>query len=255
MPLLDHLRELRSRLIRAVLAIIAGSIVGLILYNHIIEFLIKPVCNSGAHGVADGKCGALVVTGVIGPLSLQLKVALYFGLIAAAPLWLYQLWAFLAPGLHRREKRWAYMFVGIGGPLFAGGVTLAYEMLPVSVRILLGFAPGDLANQVPLDQYIDFVLRFILVFGLAFELPLVLVLMNMAGLVTSKQIRGWWRGMVLGIAVFAAVATPTPDPFSMLALCSPMWLLYVSAILVTSVLDKRKRKAERVAAGNGEDLP
>jgi len=255
MPLIEHIRELRTRLIRAVIAIVLGSIVSFIFYQDIIEFLIQPVCDSGVKGVAGGKCGALVVTGVIGPISLQLKVALYGGLITTAPIWLYQLWAFLAPGLHRREKRWAYVFVGVGGPLFAGGATLAYFMLPVSVRILLGFAPGDLANQVPLNEYIDFVLRFILVFGLAFELPLVLVLMNMAGLVTSKQIRSWWRQMILGLAVFAAIATPTPDPFSMLALLTPMCLLYGGAIIATAILDKRRRTAERIAAGNGEDLP
>ena len=165
MPLLEHLRELRSRLIRAVIAMVLGSIVCFIFYENIIEALIEPVCDSGAKGVAAGDCGALVVTGVVGPLSLQLKVALYGGLIATAPLWLYQLWAFLAPGLHRREKKWAYLFVGFGAPLFAVGATLAYIMLPVAVRILLGFAPGDLANQVPLNEYIDFVLRFMIVFG------------------------------------------------------------------------------------------
>ena len=151
MPLLDHLRELRSRLIRAVIAMVLGSIVCFIFYEPLIEALITPVCDSGAKGVAEGECGALVVTGVIGPLSLQLKVALYGGLIATSPLWLYQLWAFLAPGLHRREKKWAYIFVAFGGPLFAAGATLAYIMLPVAVRILLGFAPGDIGNLVPVS--------------------------------------------------------------------------------------------------------
>lgn len=258
MPLLEHLRELRSRLIRAVFAMVLGSIVAFIFYDEIIDVLIEPVCNSGVRGVADGRCGALVVTGVVGPLSLQLKVALYGGLVMAAPFWLWQLWAFLAPGLHRREKRWAYMFVGVGGPLFAAGAFLAYVMLPVAIRILLGFAPGNIANQVPLNEYIDFVLRFLLVFGLAFELPVVLVVMNLAGLVTSKQIRGWWRQMIFGIAVFAAIATPTPDPYSMLALMTPMCVLYGAALVVTAILDRRKSRRLATAdsaAGNGEDLP
>jgi sec-independent protein translocase protein TatC len=255
MPLLEHLRELRSRLIRAVIAMVLGSIVCFIFYENIVEALIEPVCESGAKGVSAGDCGALVVTGVVGPLSLQLKVALYGGLIATAPLWLYQLWAFLAPGLHRREKKWAYLFVGFGAPLFALGATLAYIMLPVAVRILLGFAPGDLANQVPLNEYIDFVLRFMIVFGLAFELPLILVIMNIAGVVTSKQIRSWWRQMIFGIAVFAAIATPTPDPYSMMALMTPMALLYGIAIIVTAVLDKRKSRRERALTGDHEDLP
>ncbi len=255
MPLLEHLRELRSRLIRAVIAMVLGSIVCFIFYENIVDALIEPVCDSGAKGVSAGDCGALVVTGVVGPLSLQLKVALYGGLIATSPLWLYQLWAFLAPGLHRREKKWAYLFVAFGAPLFAAGATLAYVMLPVAVRILLGFAPGDLGNLVPLNEYIDFVLRFMIVFGIAFELPLILVIMNIAGVVTSKQIRSWWRQMIFGIAVFAAIATPTPDPYSMLALMTPVALLYGVAIMVTAVLDRRRRKAERSNAGSHEDLP
>lgn len=254
MPLLEHLRELRSRLIRSVIVMVLGSIVCLVFYEEIVEVLITPVCESGAKGVAEGECGALVVTGVIGPLSLQLKVGLYGGLILTSPLWLYQLWAFLAPGLHRREKKWAYVFAAFGAPLFAAGATLAYFMLPIAVKILLGFAPGDIGNLVPLNEYIDFVLRFIIVFGIAFELPLILVIMNIAGLVTSKQIRSWWRQMIFGIAVFAAIATPTPDPYSMLALMGPVSLLYGLAILITAVLDRRKRRA-KVNAGEHEDLP
>lgn len=255
MPLLDHLRELRSRLIRAVIAMVLGSIVCFIFYENIIEALITPVCESGAKGVAEGKCGALVVTGVIGPLSLQLKVALYGGLIVTSPLWLWQLWAFLAPGLHRREKKWAYIFAGFGGPLFAAGATLAYVMLPVAVKILLGFAPGDIGNLVPLNEYIDFVLRFLIVFGIAFELPLILVMMNIAGMITSRQIRSWWRQMIFGIAVFAAIATPTPDPYSMLALMTPVAFLYGVAIVITAILDRRKSRRESVLTGDHEDLP
>lgn len=241
-------------MIRAVIALVAGAILAFIFYEEIIDVLIEPVCDSGVRGVADGRCGALVITGVIGPLSLQLKVALYCGLVLSSPFWLWQLWAFLAPGLHRREKRWGYMVVGIGGPLFIGGAVLAYVMLPVAVRVLLGFAPGEVRNLLPMDEYLDFVLRMILVFGLSFELPLILVMINLAGLVTSKRIRSWWRQMIFGIAVFAAIATPTPDPFSMLALMTPMTLLYGSAIVVTAILDRRKSRRE-VLASTDEDLP
>lgn len=258
MPLLEHLRELRGRLIRAVIAIVLSSIICFALYDQIIDVLIEPVCESGVRGVADGRCGALVVTGVIGPLSLQLKVALFCGLMLSSPFWLWQLWAFLAPGLHRREKRWTYIFVGAGAPLFLAGAYLSYILLPVAVEILLGFAPGEVANLLPLDNYLDFVLRMILVFGISFELPLVLVMFNMAGLCTSKQIRGWWRQMIFGIFVFAAIATPTGDPYTMIALAAPMTILYGIAIVITAILDRRKSSralaAER-AASNGEDLP
>lgn len=254
MPLLDHLRELRSRLIRAVIAIVAGSIVGFVFYEEIIDFLIDPICDAPVDGVSEKKCGALVVTGVIGPLALQLKVALYCGLVISMPFWLWQLWAFLAPGLHRREKRWAYLFVGIGGPLFAAGGALAYLILPTAVRILLGFNPGDVNNLVPLNEYLDFVLRMILVFGLAFELPLILITMNLAGVVSARAIRSWWRQMVFGIALFAAIATPTPDPYSMIALMTPMTVLYGVAIGVTTALDRRKSR-RTVLTGDHEDLP
>lgn len=254
MPLLDHLRELRTRLIRAVIAIAAGSIVGFIFYEEIIDFLIDPVCASGVEGVSQEDCGALVVTGVIGPLALQLKVALYCGLVISLPLWLWQLWAFLAPGLHRREKRWAYLFVFIGGPLFVGGGALAYFILPTAVEILLGFNPGDVNNLVPLDEYLDFVLRMLFVFGLSFELPLILITLNLAGAVSARQIRGWWRQMIFGIAVFAAIATPTPDPYSMIALMTPMAFLYGVAIVVTAILDRKSRK-RAVLTGEHDDLP
>lgn len=258
MPLLAHLRELRSRLIRGVISVVLASIVAFVLYDEIIDILIEPVCESGVRGVADGRCGALVVTGVIGPLALQLKVALFCGLVFSSPIWLWQLWAFLAPGLHRREKRWTYLFVGAGAPLFFLGATLSYLLLPLAVEVLLGFAPGDVANQVPLDEYLDFVLRMLLVFGISFELPLILIMFNLAGLVTSKRIRSWWRQMIFGIFVFAAIATPTGDPYTMAALASPMTVLYGLAIVITALLDRRssrRRARADILADNGEDLP
>lgn len=254
MPLLEHLRELRSRLIRSVIAIVLGSVAGFVFYNEVIDVLIEPVCDTGVTGVAEGRCGALVVSGVIGPLALQLKVALFCGLIFASPVWLWQLWAFLAPGLHRREKRWTYLFVGAGAPLFFLGAVVSYLVLPVAVRVLLDFAPADVANFLPLDEYLDFVLRMILVFGISFELPLALVMANMAGLVTSRKIRSWWRQMIFGIFVFAAAATPTGDPFTLAALAAPMTVLYGVAIVITAILDRGRARRE-AAAGNGEDLP
>lgn len=259
MPLVEHLRELRSRLIRAVLAIIAGSIGAWFAYDFIIDKLIEPICQPGIRGVADGRCSALVVNGVIGPLTLQLKVALFGGLALSSPIWLYQLWAFLAPGLHKHEKRWTFAFVGTGVPLFALGAGLSYAILPTAVRVLLGFTPADVHSQVPLDEYLDFVLRMLLVFGLSFELPLVLILANLSGILSAKRIRKWWRGMVFGIFVFAAAATPTGDPYSMSMMALPMVLLYVLAIGVTTSLDRGKVRraaaAARAAGGDRENLP
>jgi len=245
MPLMEHLRELRGRLIRSMLALGAGTVVGWMLYDSIIHALIHPICQSGVNGVATGRCGALVITGVVGPFSLHIKVALFAGLAFSSPIWLYQFWAFLAPGLHRHEKRWAYAVVASGVPLFALGAWLAYLILPTAVRVLLGLAPTDVHNQVPLDDYMNFVLRMLFVFGISFELPLIIVLANLAGVVTAKRIRSWWRGMVFGIFVFAAVATPTGDPGTMTAMAMPMVVLYAIAVVITTLVDRSRARRER----------
>ncbi len=259
MPLIDHLRELRSRLVKSVLAIIAGSIAAWFAYDFLIDKLIEPICQPGIRGVADGRCSALVVNGVIGPLTLQLKVSLFGGLALSSPVWLYQLWAFLAPGLHKHEKRWTFAFVGTGVPLFALGAMLSYLILPTAVRVLLGFTPSEVHSQVPLEEYLDFVLRMLLVFGLSFELPLILIMANLSGILSAARIRRWWRGMVFGIFVFAAAATPTGDPYSMGAMAVPMIVLYIVAVGITTYTDRgRARRAAaalRAAGGNREDLP
>lgn len=259
MPLVEHLREFRTRLIRAMLAVVAGSIAGWFFYDQIIDVLIEPICQEGIKGVADGRCESLVVTGVVGPLSLQLKVSLFAGLALSSPVWLYQLWAFLAPGLHKHEKRWAMAFVATGVPLFAIGGMLAYVILPTAVELLLGFTPGELSSLVTFDEYLDFVLRMLLVFGLSFELPLILIMANITGMLSAQRIRRWWRGMVMGIFVFAAAATPTGDPYTMGAMAVPMILLYLVAIGFTTTVDRRRaRRAaadKRAAPGDAEKLP
>jgi sec-independent protein translocase protein TatC len=259
MPLAEHIREFRTRLIRSVLAIIAGSIAAWFLYDEIIDVLIRPICQEGIKGVADGRCEALVVSGVVGPLSLQLKVSLFAGLALSSPIWLYQLWAFLAPGLHKHEKRWAFAFVATGVPLFTLGAWLAYLILPTAVKLLLGFTPGDLSSFVTFDDYLDFVLRMLFVFGVSFELPLVLILANITGVLSAKRIRRWWRGMLMGIFVFAAAATPTGDPYTMGAMAAPMIVLYLVAIGFTTTLDRRRERraaaAARAEPGPQEKLP
>jgi len=246
MPLVEHLRELRSRLVRGSLGIIACSVLAWFFYEPIIKLLIDPVCNAGAAGVANTSCGPVVVSSVLGPLSLQLKVSLFGGLLLASPVWLYQLWAFLAPGLHRNEKRWTYAFVAGGVPLFLSGAGASYLILPKAIRVLLDFTPGGVGNLIPLDEYLDFVLRMLLIFGLAFELPLVLIVANLAGVLSGRRIRSWWRGMVFGIFVFAAAATPTGDPLTMAALAVPMIGLYAVAVVVALLVDRaRGRRAAR----------
>lgn len=165
MPLLEHLRELRSRVVKSALAIILGSGIGWFYYNTIITQLAKPVCDlKAAQQSGASSCGSLYINGVLGPLNLQIKVAVLSGIIITAPIWLYQLWAFIAPALHRKEKRNSILFFMAATPFFAVGAYLGYTVLPVAVRVLFGFTPSALTNLVKFDDYLDFVLRVILLF-------------------------------------------------------------------------------------------
>ncbi len=253
MPLVEHLRELRSRLVKSVLAIAAGSVVGFALYDRIFDFLKAPACDIKANitPIHEGKCGVLTVSGLLNPFSLQLKVSLIAGLLIASPVWLYQLWAFVAPGLHKREKRWSIAFVGVGVPLFLAGALAVYWIMPKAVGILLSFTPADVANNVFLTEYLDFVLRMILVFGLAFELPLILAILSLAGIVDAPKLLSWWRIAIFVIFIFAAIATPTGDPLTMTTLAAPMILLYFGSVGFAMLVDRRRARTR--VPGNWSD--
>ncbi|MCF2527437.1 twin-arginine translocase subunit TatC [Yinghuangia sp. KLBMP8922] len=257
MPLMDHLRELRNRLVKSLLAIMVVTILALFYYRDIAKFLVDPVCDlDSVSGVGnDVECGQgiLVQSGVLNPFSTMLKVSLTTGVVAAAPIWLWQLWGFLAPGLHKNEKRYAVAFVGLGAPLFAAGAWFSYSILPHALDALLGFTIADANNQLQFDEYLDFVLRMIIVFGLACELPLILILMNVAGLVTGRQLIGWWRWVVMGIFVFGAVATPTTDPLTMCLLSVPITVLYLVAVAFSLINDKRRGRSRKAALGGDVD--
>ncbi|MEU3655045.1 twin-arginine translocase subunit TatC [Streptomyces sp. NPDC032161] len=259
MPLVEHLRELRNRLAKGLLGIVVVTIVAAFFYKGIVEVFTNPVlksvgCESSFAELAkkeDGTCARIVLNGLLTPFTLALKVSLMAGIVVSSPIWLYQLWAFVAPGLHRHEKKYSLVFVGAGFPLFLAGAFFAYKTLPTMARVLLDFSPADLDNQLPLDELLDVITRMVVVFGLAFELPLLLVMLNFGGILTGKRMLGWWRGMIMGITVFAAVATPSTDPVSMLLLAGPIWVLYFLATGISLVNDRRK--ARREAAGPGDD--
>jgi sec-independent protein translocase protein TatC len=248
MPLADHLRELRNRLFKSVLAIIVVTVVAAFFYKGIIHLLQQRIpegvrCVNGASHQHDSKpCAQMTVSGLLGGFSIALKVSLMAGIVGASPVWLYQLWGFLAPGLHRNEKRYTLGFVGAGVPLFLAGGLLAYEILPQTARIMIGFVPNDTTNLLALDDFLDLVVRMIVVFGLAFELPLVLVLLNFTGVVSGRRMLGWWRAMVIGITVFAAVATPTGDPLTMCLLAAPIVFLYFLAMGICFFNDSRRSR-------------
>ena len=256
MPLLDHLRELRKRIIRAAFFILIFSILGFVYYNQIITTLAEPVCDLKlAQSSGSNNCGSLFISGVLGPLNLQVKVAFLTGVIVSAPFWLYQLWAFIAPALHRKEKRKSVLFIIAATPFFTLGAALAYYILPIAIRVLFGFTPDSLNNLVRFDDYLSFVLRIILIFGLAFELPVFLVSLNLIGVLSGRGILKPWRFAIFGITVFVAAFSPTADPLSMAALALPLIIFYFGAGGIALLVDKKRdRKSQQIGDNQAADI-
>lgn len=249
MPLLDHLRELRDRVFKAALAITAGAIVGWFLYPHVWQFIEAPYCRLHlSNSLNHGSC-ALYVTGIFDAFFLRLKVALATGTIISSPLWLYQLWAFIAPGLHARERRWAYFFAGSAVPLFALGGTFAYLAMTKGLRFLLGLVPPGVTPIITIDTYIGYALAMLAIFGLAFEVPLVLILGNLAKVLTHRRFAKWRRVIIFLVFAFAAVFTPSPDPFSMLLLAVPCVVLVELAEIFVWANDRRRARLGPVFPG------
>ncbi|MEV8594231.1 twin-arginine translocase subunit TatC [Streptomyces sp. NPDC052012] len=262
MPLAEHLRELRNRLAKALVAIVLVTVVAAFFYNDIINFFTEPILKSvgckqsfeelSKLGEDADPCAQITINGLLTPFTLALKVSLMAGVVLAAPVWLYQLWAFVAPGLHRHEKKYAYAFVATGFPLFLGGAFFAYKVLPTTAKVLIEFTPFGVDNLLPLDDLLDLVTRMVIVFGLSFELPLLLVMLNFSGAISGKRMLGWWRGMIMGITLFAAIATPSTDPLTMMALAGPIWVLYFGAVAVALLNDRRRRRIEALGPADDE---
>ena len=250
MPLMEHIRELRNRLVKAALAVFLGMVVG-----------VSSSTRSGVSSLARSYRAAthaqLIVSGVFDPFMLRVKIAFFVGLIISSPVWLYQIWAFVAPGLYRREKRWAYLFVGVAAPLFAAGAVLAYEVMSRGLHYLLGMTPHGVLNLPTVNTYLSYFQAMILGFGLAFELPLALVLLNLAHVLTHERFRKWRRLMLFAAFVFAGIANPSPDPISMLLLAIPCVILVEVAEVIIWANDRRRARIPDPYAGlaDGEISP
>jgi sec-independent protein translocase protein TatC len=249
MPLMEHIRELRNRVIKVALALLIGSIIGWYVYPHVWNFLIGPYCKlPTAARVAPGarpagSCGReLYVTGIFDALFLRLQVAIVTGIIISLPVWLYQLWAFIAPGLYRRERRWAYYFVAASVPLFLFGSTLAYFAMTRGLHFLLDMVPANTTALITINTYLGYAEAMLLIFGVAFEMPLVFVLLNLAGVLTHERFRKWRRGIIFCVFAFAAIFTPSPDPISMLLLAVPCVILVECSEVVAWIHDRRKAR-------------
>lgn len=183
-------------------------------------------------------------------MSLSFKIAMYVGVVLSSPVWLYQVWAFLAPGLYKKEKKYSLAFIGAAVPLFCAGVVVCYYLFPIIMQVLLGFLGGTGASTIlDASQYMTFFLQMMTVFGVSFVLPLILVLFNFIGILSSKAMRKWWRGIILAIFIFGAIAVPTGDPFGMSALAIPICILYGAAVGISELNDRRRARRRANAPG------
>ena len=257
MPLFDHLRELRNRVVKSALALVAGMIAGFVFFNPVWHFIEKPLCEAyirGHTGCRQLGVNQLVLNGPLDAFYLRVKVALIVGIIVSSPVWLYQVWSFIAPGLYAREKRWGHLFIGVAVPLFLVGTALAYLSLGRSMHYLLGLTPGGVSNLIQVDLYMSFVMTMMLAFGIAFELPLLIIMLNLAGILTHERFRKWRRMLIFGTFLIAGVANPSPDPITMLILggaCAA--LVEVAEFIVWSNDRRRARLHPDPYAGLADD--
>ncbi|MGL5810076.1 MAG: twin-arginine translocase subunit TatC [Nocardioides sp.] len=251
MALSDHFRELRGRLLTSVTVMAIAMIVALFFFDELNEILLNPYQIARDQLPGDVK-SELTVSGLSGGILLYLKLCGAAALIATSPVWLYQLWAFILPGLHANERKWSRVFVAIAGPLFLLGVAIGYYTLPKGIEILVNFTPEGTTNLIDNAGYVGFFIRTLLVFGIAFEIPVFVLLLNLAGVVSGKTLGAYRSWIIVGTFIFAAVATPQVDPFSMLFLAVPMVLLFGISEVIARLLDRRKAKADPVA-GLGDD--
>ncbi|SOC49881.1 sec-independent protein translocase protein TatC [Blastococcus aggregatus] len=248
MTLVAHVRELRARLVKALLALALGTAVGFLWYDRgLLEFLSEPYCALPAElrFEGDGEC-RLVVLDVFGGVLLRLKIAVVAGAVLSAPLWLYQLWAFITPGLRRGERRYTVAFVAASSLLFALGACLAYLTLRKGLELLLSLAGDEVAFQLTAPDYVGFVLSLLVAFGLSFELPLIAVALNLVGVLSHAALAASRRWIFFLTIVFAAFITPTQDPFTMLAMALPMLVLFEGAIQLARVVDRRRARREAI---------
>jgi sec-independent protein translocase protein TatC len=249
MTLIAHLTELRNRIAKALVAVLVATVVAFWWYEHGLgAFIRAPYCDLPVHlryGGGQQGCG-LLITDVFGGVFIRLKVAFLAGAVLSAPIWLYQLWAFITPGLKRNERRYSLSFVAASTALFAAGAVLSYLFLGAGLRVLLGLAGNGVVVALTAQDYIGFVLSMLIAFGVSFELPLIMVALNLVGIVSHSALARGRRWIYFLTIVFAAVITPTQDPFTMLAMALPMIVLFEIAIQFARVVDRRRARREAV---------
>lgn len=243
MTLVEHLTELRSRLVKSVLALSIATIAAFVFFEPILEFLQRPFCDLPANlrFPPDGGDCQLYVTGILDQFVIRMRVAIMAGALASSPVWLWQLWQFVTPGLHQRERRWAVPFVASSIVLFAAGGVFAYYTLDNGLQFLLGVGGEGITSILTVDKYLGFVSLMLLAFGVSFEFPLLMIFLNIVGVTPTAKLRRWRRGMYFGLCVFAAVITPSQDPMTFLLMWVPLVLSYEFVIVFGRIRDRMRR--------------
>jgi sec-independent protein translocase protein TatC len=245
MTLFEHLTELRNRLIKAVIAVALGAVVGFVAYEWIFDLLIAPyesLCERGVGQPLDENC-RLLVTDPLQGFSVRIKVSTYAGIALAMPILLWQVWRFVTPGLYPHERRYAVPFVASALVLFTMGAGIAYWTLPKALEFLSDIGGENLVSAYSPSSYFHLIVYMMLAFGIGFEFPILLIFLQMAGLITPATLRRYRRYAIVIIAIVVAVATPSGDPISMLALTIPMYLFYEAAIVIGRIMERRRAAA------------
>lgn len=244
MSLREHLKELRNRIIKAGIALALGTVGGFFLYQPVFSELTEPVTSLQV----EDRQTEVVFSSVAQPFDIMLQVALFIGLVLSSPIWLYQLWAFVMPGLKKAEKGYSLAFIGISVPLLVGGVFLGWIALPQALQFFVGLTPEGASNFIQVDVYVPFVIRLLLAFGIALLLPVFLVGLNLLGVLRGKTILKHWRITVLLIAVVAAMGAPGGDIMTMFYLGAPLAILFAVALGICLLVDRqRDRKRAKLA--------
>ncbi len=250
MPLREHLVELRRRVVVAALSVLVGAVPGWFLYDTVFSALQRPFTEVQKH---RSSLVAINFSDITGAFNLKFQLSIYLGIILSSPVWLYQIWAFITPGLTRRERRYSTIFVLSAVPLFVGGIAVGWFVLPNAVSFLIGITPHGATNITQADQYFRLVTRLLMAFGLAFVSPLFLIGLNLVGVLRARTMLKAWRVTVFLIFLFAALASPTPDASSMIILAMSLVTLFAAAVGISFLVDRRRDR--RRAAETFASLP